>query len=671
MTLLGRSILLAGLLASAAACSAAPDATNPEDNQTDDLASKQPARVIVFVWDGLRPDVINAKDTPNLAAMKKDGSYFSDNHATYPTFTMMNASSFATGSFPATVGFYGNTLWQPGAMGNDANAKPVDFNQPAFTEDYSILSALDAYYNGELLMVGTLFEAAQAAGLTTVAVGKSGPAFLQDRHRGGVILDEKMAFPLTFAQELQAAKIPLPKLTPNAYEAGAVMLDPANGDPTAQTPKKLLADGSTSDPTDASGAPPRAANQYMMGVYLDYILPVKKPDLSVVWLRNPDATQHTYGVGTPNSKDALHAQDELLGQLQAKLVALGLDKTTDVIVVSDHGHSNVSGNTKLFPLRGVANGAVTGVDPKNGYSVSGDVRLADLLTRAGFTAFDGSGCAFDPVLSGMKADGTPVYPLQTDSDGHVCGMAGKKYNTPSYVVPSSLPANALVIAANGGSDYVYCPSHDEATIKNVVRFLQSRKEYGAVFVASRYGDLPGTMPLDVVNLANASDRNPDIVASFAFDADQEIQGVKGTEYESALNSRGMHGSFSPFDVHNTLVASGRHFRKHFVDVLPTGNVDVAPTIAALLKIQLPEAEGRVLSEAVKYSGTTMDDYDVSDITFVPYKDAKGLKVSGPLDPDGKDIDPSLHTYSIELHTKVLHAPDLDYGYFDYAVGVRK
>src|ERR1039457_6255930 len=72
-----------------------------------------PTRTIIMVWDGLRPDSVNATDTPNLYAMRQTGANFSDNHSTYPTFTMMNGSSFATGSFPKTSGFYGNTFWTP------------------------------------------------------------------------------------------------------------------------------------------------------------------------------------------------------------------------------------------------------------------------------------------------------------------------------------------------------------------------------------------------------------------------------------------------------------------------------------------------------------------------------------------------------------------------------
>ena len=104
-----------------------------------------PTRTIIFVWDGLRPDSVSRQETPNLWALREAGVWFDDNHSTYPTFTMMNASAFATGSFPATTGFYGNTLWQSGPQGKNVTGKAVDFNQPAYTEDWGILDALNAY----------------------------------------------------------------------------------------------------------------------------------------------------------------------------------------------------------------------------------------------------------------------------------------------------------------------------------------------------------------------------------------------------------------------------------------------------------------------------------------------------------------------------------------------
>ncbi|SOZ72092.1 protein of unknown function (plasmid) [Cupriavidus taiwanensis] len=52
-----------------------------------------------------------------------------------------------------------------------------------------------------------------------------------------------------------------------------------------------------------------------------------------------------------------------------------------------------------------------------------------------------------------------------------------------------------MVAANGGSDYFYVPSHDSSTIKNLVKFLRQREEYGAIFIDNRYGFLPGTLPM--------------------------------------------------------------------------------------------------------------------------------------------------------------------------------
>jgi len=324
-------------------------------------------RTIIFVWDGMRPDAITQADTPNLYALQQKGVNFTDNHSTYPTFTMMNAASLATGSFPNATGFYGNTEWVPGASGKDSAGNAVDFQQPAFTEDYAILQDLNTFYSNQLLMVGTLFQAAQKAGLKTVAVGKSGAAFLQDYTRGGVLLDEKHVFPASVATGLQAAGYLLPKLTPLAYADSGVALNDGNGDPTASAATTRLADGASTDPTDKLGGPSNAPNAYMMSAYLNYLLPTIKPDLSLIWFRNPDSTQHAYGVGSANFHDALRAQDQLLGQMELVLDAQGLLNDTNIIVVSDHGHSNVAGDAAFFPLRGVAGGKTGDVDPK-GYS---------------------------------------------------------------------------------------------------------------------------------------------------------------------------------------------------------------------------------------------------------------------------------------------------------------
>jgi arylsulfatase A-like enzyme len=61
---------------------------------------------------------------------------------------------------------------------------------------------------------------------------------------------------------------------------------------------------------------------------------------------------------------------------------------------------------------------------------------------------------------------------------------------------------------------------------------------------------------------------------------------------------GTHATLSRFDMHNTLIIAGPDFRRGTIDDLPTGNVDLAPTILEILGIKAPPMDGRVLVEAM-------------------------------------------------------------------------
>ena len=687
------------------------------------VATLTPTRTIIMVWDGLRPDSVNATDTPNLYALRQAGTNFTDNHSTYPTFTMMNGSSFATGSFPKTSGFYGNTFWTPpqGAgntipVGNSASGASQDYVDPVFTEDYQVLTTLNNYFSGQLLLVKSLFATAQSAGIVTATVGKSGAAYIQDLGQGGYFLDENTVIPRSLVTELQNNNFALPANTVHGYSgADAVTLASSNGSPTAKAgyvtfntnaydPKGTITVASRDSTDTTQGAPEDAANKYMMSVFTQYILPNKKPMLSLIWFRTPDNVEHGYGPGTANAKAGLRSQDARLGELIAALRANGIDNTTNIVVVSDHGHSSVSGPLSLYPLRtitasttlpngapvngstsGTTTASLGGVATSGGYSFSGDVRSADLLTYRGFSAYDGSGCSTSPMY-GLSAAGVPTVPVKLDTTGSLCGTANTKYQAISSTLPTpvakftvpapgSLPTNAIVVAANGGSDYFYVPGHDATTVKNLVKFLQQREEYGAIFVDSRYGTIPGTLTMAQVNLENGTRQNngqPDVVVSFNWDNSATIQGMPGIEFESVGSQRGMHGSFGIADVHNTLIASGPSFKPATTLTNPSGNVDVAPTVAYLLGLSMPQADGRILNE-VLVTPASQSAPTVAASTVTPAGAASGLRFELPTDPTGATADSSLTsgTYTANLAVKDLSVNGKTYRYFDYAKAVRQ
>ena len=334
---------------------------------------------------------------------------------------------------------------------------------------------------------------------------------------------------------------------------------------------------------------------------------------------------------------------------------------------------------------GTSTAVIAAVAKTGGYSFSGDVRSADLLTYRGFKAYDGSGCSTS-AMYGLSASGAPTVPVRLDASGALCGTANAKYQAisgslpapvASFKVPApgSLPANSIIVAANGGSDYFYVPSRDVATVAALVKVLQQREEYGAIFVDSRYGALPGTLTLAQVNLENAARQGngqPDVVVSFSWDDTTSIQGLPGIEFESAGGQRGMHGSFGTADVHNTLIANGPSFKPNTVLTTPTGNVDVAPTAAYLLGLTMPQADGRVLNEALAMPASTAVP-SVTTTLVSPATVASGLRFELPTDPTGATADTVLigGWYTVNLAVKDLMVNGKTYRYFDNAKAVRR
>jgi hypothetical protein len=111
--------------------------------------------------------------------------------------------------------------------------------------------------------------------------------------------------------------------------------------------------------------------------------------------------------------------------------------------------------------------------------------------------------------------------------------------------------------------------------------------------------MEGTFGLDKAKIDNRS--APDVVMSFRWNENKNQFGVPGmidADWQRAAG-KGTHATLSRFDMHNTLIATGPDFCRGQIDELPSGNVDLAPTILAILGIKSPQPmDGRVLSEAM-------------------------------------------------------------------------
>ena len=107
------------------------------------------------------------------------------------------------------------------------------------------------------------------------------------------------------------------------------------------------------------------------------------------------------------------------------------------------------------------------------------------------------------------------------------------------------------------------------------------------------------MPLSAVGYDHPT--SPDILLSLAWDAQPNRHGVRGRFYSCGSSGVGLgnHGSASPYEIHNTLVAAGPHFKKGVASSTPSSNADLFPTILRILGLEGGSStDGRVLEEAL-------------------------------------------------------------------------
>ena len=569
----------------------------------------KPRNAIIFVADGLRHGSVNPTDTPALYRVRTQGVYFANSHSVFPSQTMPNAASIATGHYPGDTGQFANQifvtypLFNGGNFGQDVGTMVPD------VEDPLVLADINDHFGGNYLREASIVAFARSYGYNTAVIGKTGPTAAQD------------------LLELDAARGALrPPMT--------IILESATGGPRAvplsEATIALLKSAGLSpappprnQPTGTNETPgTKTANvehqQWFADAITKAVLPAfaksPEPFLLVFWSGDPDLTQHaqgdslnqlTPGINGVTSRSAVQNADRNLMQILDYLDAHPeIRDNTNVFVTADHGFSTVS-------RREVdATGRATS-------SYSATLRYLDASGRQevnaghlppGFLAIDLAHHLdlplYDPELQ-IEEGGSRRYmrvdPAITQSGRDL----RQRPSTGAALIGGTgriaRPTDATIVIAQTS---IHVPGNDRGLVERIVRFIATQDYVGGIFVHDRFGQMPGALQMSDVGLVgSATTPKPAIVISFktfALDAANPhmssviVGGVR-------QHGQGDHGSLGRANTFNNMAAIGPDFKRRFVDQAPVSNVDVQPTLTHLMKRRMPslgKLRGRIITEAL-------------------------------------------------------------------------
>jgi hypothetical protein len=172
----------------------------------------------------------------------------------------------------------------------------------------------------------------------------------------------------------------------------------------------------------------------------------------------------------------------------------------------------------------------------------------------------------------------------------------------------------LIVVSNAGSDLIYAPGSNIDVVRETVRILTGLDYVGGIFVNDTFcpalSDCPGALPLSAIGMVGHSKvPRPAIVVTYKifYQTPGDLQSAALIADTTLQEGQGQHGGFGREQTWNNMAAIGPDFKTGFVDEAPMGNIDIAPTLAHILGIEMPsigDLKGRVLSEALKDGSST-------------------------------------------------------------------
>ncbi|HEU0209934.1 MAG TPA: alkaline phosphatase family protein [Candidatus Udaeobacter sp.] len=309
---------------------------------------KTERHVVVVVWDGMRPDFVNEQNTPALWKLACGGVSFHNHHSVYPSATMVNGTAIVTGAYPGKNGIIANHVYRP----------DIEPRHAIDVEVAPVVEKGDELSGGNYIATPTIGELLQRIGARSViATAKT----------VGLLLDRQIR-----AAESGSIRQAVSSPTAAAQGDAAPIQKSVTLFAGQSLPRTALA-----SITKAVGPFPSAhlqSDSWTTKALLKVLWKNELPAFSVLWLGEPDLTQHEAAPGAPTALAAIKSADENLALVLSALDDHKARETTDLFVVSDHGFSTIRRSIDLRKILNEAGFTATtefGDKPK-----PGDIMLA-------------------------------------------------------------------------------------------------------------------------------------------------------------------------------------------------------------------------------------------------------------------------------------------------------
>jgi hypothetical protein len=301
------------------------------------------SKIVVVVFDGLRPDMVTADLMPHLRAFADESCWFREARSVFPAMTRVATASIATGAPPAVHGIVGNNFYFP-AVTRDFildTASPEDI-------------ALAERVLGEPLVGAETFAdrlAANGKSMAVVHAGSAGSAYAIN-----------------------------PRAAANGHWTFSVL-----GEAYTRTPQAVRDVVARFGPLPARTLPRFEETEYATRIFVEHVLADLDPDVALIWFNEPDTSFHYKFLGSDETRAVIAAVDASFGRILAALRARPDADEVAIVVASDHGQISSSGAFDVAQMLTAAGhpAAMGSARPLNGAQIAvtggnmGEIRVID------------------------------------------------------------------------------------------------------------------------------------------------------------------------------------------------------------------------------------------------------------------------------------------------------